>query len=229
MVSPILLGDSILKRHYAQNNSLLDPLSKTFCVSGQTVAELSSLVRENFQLLKDRKVTVMIGTNVDVRGRVLADLDKCGGGGAGLRWLLSPEPERDDVAPPSADASIFPLVDHILKSSDYQSAESKRAYLEEALRMDSQLIEFLAEATISQSSNPLWAAVRKCRLTATKFGSILRPLKNNRKVPPSTLKALLHPACLDKVLSAIWGRDHEGTAIAAFTEKTGKTVSPTGM
>jgi len=164
-----------------------------------------------------------------VWGRVLADLEKCGGGGAGLRWLLSPEPERDDVAPPSADASIFPLVDTILNSSDYQTAESKRTYLEEALRMDSHLIEFLAEATISQSSNPLWAAVRKFRITATKFGPVLRPLQKNRKVPPSTLKALLQPACLDKVLSVIWGRDHEDTAIAKFTEKTRKTVSPTGM
>jgi len=119
-----------------------------------------------------------------VWGRVLSDLDKCEGGGAGIRWLLSPEPERDDVAPSSDAASIFPLVENILRSSGFQSAESPIRYLKEALRMDEDLIKFLADATCLQSANPLWAAVRKFRLTASLFGSVLRPLLKNRAVAP---------------------------------------------
>lgn len=63
MASPILLGDSILKRLYARNSSVFDALSSTFCVSGQKVSALYSLVRDHRVALKGRKVILLIGTN----------------------------------------------------------------------------------------------------------------------------------------------------------------------
>lgn len=63
MASPILLGDSIFKRLYAQNSGLFDPLSKTLCVSGQKVSDLYSLVRAHRDALKGRKLYLLIGTN----------------------------------------------------------------------------------------------------------------------------------------------------------------------
>lgn len=65
---PILLGDSILKRLYKRNPNLYHPLSATLCVSGQRTQELTGVVTENRQLLKGKKVIVLIGTNDILKG-----------------------------------------------------------------------------------------------------------------------------------------------------------------
>lgn len=61
--SPILLGDSILKRLFAEYPSLFSPLSGKFCVSGQRTADLYALVRGSREELKGRPVILLIGTN----------------------------------------------------------------------------------------------------------------------------------------------------------------------
>jgi len=63
MASPLLLGDSIFKRLYAQNRGLFDSLSSKFCVSGQTVSDLYSLVHGQHEVLMGRTVYVLIGAN----------------------------------------------------------------------------------------------------------------------------------------------------------------------
>lgn len=65
---PVLLGDSIFKRLYASNQKLFCTVSERFCVSGQTVLELLSLVRVFRNQLKGRKVVVLIGTNDVLKG-----------------------------------------------------------------------------------------------------------------------------------------------------------------
>jgi hypothetical protein len=72
--APVLLGDSIFRRLYKRDPSLFSDLSDRFCVSGQKAHELLDLISDSRQLLRGKRVIVLIGTN-NICGKVKTPLE----------------------------------------------------------------------------------------------------------------------------------------------------------
>ena len=69
-------------------------------------------------------------------------------------------------------------------------------------------------ATRDQQANPLWKEARIGRLTASKFGNIVRRKINTE--PDNLLKYLLDYTLSFTNAAVLWGRDHEQIAIDAY-------------
>ncbi|KAI4455534.1 exonuclease phage-type/recb c-terminal domain-containing protein [Holotrichia oblita] len=82
--------------------------------------------------------------------------------------------------------------------------------------------------TVGQSKNPLWLKIRRFRLTASLFGTVLAACRRNR-YPPSLFKKLTGTYNLDGVNAIQWGREHEAKAVEEFTAVTGLSVTPAGI
>jgi len=89
-----------------------------------------------------------------------------------LQWILSPEPSQ---LPPAAR-----VITELLQSEAYQQARNKRSWLEENVRMSEEQRQSVTVSTCGQRCNPHWSVVRRHRLTASNFGSVLSALKRNR-------------------------------------------------
>ena len=87
----------------------------------------------------------------------------------------------------------------------------------------------MEEVTRGQHKNPLWSSYRKGRLTSSNFGLVLKPCLTNRAVYNSTMKRLLGYDSLSSMRAVQWGIQHEATAIKAYMEQTGHSVSPSGL
>lgn len=74
---PVLLGDSIFRRLLDRNPGLFDPLSYTFCISGQRSSDLLTLLVTHRAQLKGRRVIVLIGANDLSRGQSCEALHSC--------------------------------------------------------------------------------------------------------------------------------------------------------
>ena len=91
-------------------------------------------------------------------------------------------------------------------------------------------IEEIAMVTTGQTNNSLWFAYRRNRLTGSLFGKALdainRPtaikLLNNKQAVQGSLN-------LDYLEPIKWGSDNEMNAIAAYCNKRGYFVKPTGL
>jgi len=84
------------------------------------------------------------------------------------------------------------------------------------------------QLTRGQRSNPLWSSFRAGRLTASKFGDVLRACRRN-SIPPSLLASLLSEYNTDGVKAIQWGVEHEQTAIDEYKSAFGVNVSLVGM
>ena len=73
-------------------------------------------------------------------------------------------------------------------------------------------------------TSTLWHHVRKGRLTASNFGSVL----NAGRITPSLLKRLLGEYDLSRVKAIQWGVQNEAEAINHFRKFTGLPVAETG-
>lgn len=62
-MSFVLLGDSIFKRLLTVYPSNFDLISFQFCISGIKVQELKAIVKLNREILKGKRVILMVGTN----------------------------------------------------------------------------------------------------------------------------------------------------------------------
>jgi len=88
--------------------------------------------------------------------------------------------------------------------------------------------------TRGQSANPLWHYVRKGRLTASHFGSILRACRRG-SYPPSLFKSLLGCYKTSKAPSVQWGIQHESEAVTEYqkhygcVDEVGLFLHPTGV
>ncbi|XP_018573228.1 uncharacterized protein LOC108912481 [Anoplophora glabripennis] len=139
----------------------------------------------------------------------------------GFSWLLKPEANE-------AVHKLVPSIDDIVFSEEYFQAEHKEAYFLEKCFMPAEKIQEIASLTVGQHMNENWLITRKSRLTASKFGLVLKACKRN-KYPPSLLKALLEGYSMDRVLAVQWGKDNEQTAIQKFMEETNFSVIATGL
>ena len=79
--------------------------------------------------------------------------------------------------------------------------------------------------TRDQSSNPLWHAFRWGRLTASRFGAIIRRVK-----PAGPLvKSLLYDSVPETLPSLKWGREHEDDARKCYEAQQGCKVACRGL
>ncbi|XP_062613222.1 uncharacterized protein LOC134274994 isoform X1 [Saccostrea cucullata] len=137
-----------------------------------------------------------------------------------MHWILSKEPE----------VQKFPvsLVQDLLMSEEYLTAECKSAYLRSKLVVSQETVIQTAWLTIGQRENAIWQAVRKMRFTASNFGQIIGAIRRNR-LTASLKKKLLSSYNLEKRASIQWGLTHERTAIEEYSKIGEVTVLETGI
>lgn len=139
----------------------------------------------------------------------------------GLCWLISPEP-------PLANQLPFPTIAEIIFSEEFLQAIGHQQQLDCLVchsRLQQADILSISEVTVGQQDNPAWFLVRRSRLTASNFGSVLKA----KRITPSLLKRLLREYDLSRVKAVQWGVNNEEEAIKAFTLKTGLAVKETGI
>ena len=81
--------------------------------------------------------------------------------------------------------------------------------------------------TRGQSNNPLWRVIRSGRLTASKFGLVLKACRRN-KFPPSLFKCLFEQYKLSDSKAIAWGVQNEQTASDKY-EKNFGTLDEVGI
>lgn len=86
-----------------------------------------------------------------------------------MHWLLSPEPPKVPL--------IVPVIEDLLVSDEYLSTEYKQDWLRSSLHLSPSTIQVVIQQTCGQRENPLWAVVRKHRLTASNFGAVLSAVR----------------------------------------------------
>ena len=119
----------------------------------------------------------------------------------GTLWLLSPEPEKSNVLP-------VITVEEIVLSAEFVNHVDKKSYLTEKLRMSEDQRIAVNKATPGQRDNPSWHMIRKGRLTASNFGSVL----NCKRVTPSLIKRVLGQYDLSRVQAINWGIINENVS-----------------
>ena len=75
-------------------------------------------------------------------------------------------------------------------------------------------------ATVEQKDSELWHTMRKGRLTASNFGTVLLA----KRVTPSLISKVCQSKHLEGVLSIQWGIANEQEGINAFEKQTGMKV-----
>ncbi len=102
-----------------------------------------------------------------------------------IQWLLMSEPTQ-------AEYSV-PLVEDLLIDEHFLTAD-KISWLRSSMLVQKDVILSTANATIGQRDNSMWAAIRKLRFTASKFGDLLKAVAKQRYISYSFL--LLHQQSL---------------------------------
>lgn len=139
----------------------------------------------------------------------------------GLWWIMSPEPRPPQPLP-------IPTIEDLIQSEDFLSIEGIQdqiAYIQNRAKVSDVTITELAQLTKGQRDNPLWQQLRKGRLTASNFGSVLKA----KRITPSLKKRLLGEYDLSRVKAIQWGVQNEEEAIKQFTTTTGLPVEQTGV
>eukprot|EP00795_Rhopilema_esculentum_P005378 gene5378-553_t len=106
--------------------------------------------------------------NDDDRSWFYQELKKYGSF-TGTLWLLSPEPAK----------ALLPItpVEDIIVSSEFINHNNQREYLVKRLEITAEQRLKVNQVTIKQQENPSWHILRKGRLTASNFGSVLKAKK----------------------------------------------------
>jgi hypothetical protein len=92
-----------------------------------------------------------------------------------LHWILSPEVEAQTSLP-------VQLVEDLMMREEYVHSSVPLQWLRRALVVNPEQVTMVAEKTKGQRDNPLWAAVRKLRFTASNFGDLLKAVDHKRLV-----------------------------------------------
>ena len=91
-------------------------------------------------------------------------------------------------------------------------------------------IEEIAAKTTGQTNNSLWFAYRRNRLTGSMFGKALDAYNRPTAIKLLNIKQAVQGRLnLDHLEPIKWGRDNELNAIAAYCNKRGYFVKPTGL
>lgn len=122
----------------------------------------------------------------------------------GFSWRL--KPEANELV-----HDLVPSIENILFSKQYFQATDKESYFLSQYSVAYDKIKQIAELTIGQHKNESWPIMRKHRLTASKFGLVIKTCQ--REKYSSLFKSLLEGFNLDRVLAIKWGKDNEQTTI----------------
>ena len=136
----------------------------------------------------------------------------------GTLWLLSPEPDKSTVLP-------VKTVEDIVLCEEFLNHADKTSYLIEKLRISEDQRVAVNTATIGQRDKPSWQMLRKGRLTASNFGSVL----NCKRVTVSLIKRILGQRDLSRVQAINWGIINENEAKKVFQQKTHLCVEESGL
>lgn len=101
----------------------------------------------------------------------------------GLWWIMSPEPAPPQPLP-------VPKIEELIQCKEFlllQDQQEQIAYIQDRVKISQDCIKEVALQTKGQRDNPLWHEVRRGRLTASNFGSVL----NAKRITPSLTKRLL--------------------------------------
>ncbi|XP_052683502.1 uncharacterized protein LOC128163870 isoform X3 [Crassostrea angulata] len=137
-----------------------------------------------------------------------------------MHWILSKGSE--------CEAMPTLLIEDQLTSEEYMNAQCKSSYLRDKLVIFSENVFKTAWLTTGQRENSLWAAVRKLRITASKFGRVIGAIRRNR-LTLSLKKRLLSAYNLEKRPSIQWGLTHEKVAIDSYCKLSEVSVLQTGI
>ena len=140
----------------------------------------------------------------------------------GLYWLMSPEPQTQSKSLPVA------TVEDVIFQEEFlllQGLQEQCQYFLNKVSVEWKTIEDVSRLTAGQRDNPSWQMIRRGRLTASNFGSVL----NAKRVTPSLIKRLLGEYDLSRVKAVQYGVCNESEAINAFRLKTGLDVVETGV
>lgn len=157
---------------------------------------------------------------------LLEDLQNCKGGGAGAMFLL----EEDDIV----DSAVLlgrPNVEELLGSVECRQAEDLPRILKLRLGVSWDRIQEIADITKNQSKSDSWHTARRCILTGSSFGDILKFMMRERRGPPApSLMNRLYPRnSLDGIKAIMYGRNNEQRAIRNFELLSGLKVEKTGI
>ncbi|XP_030758040.1 uncharacterized protein LOC115883769 [Sitophilus oryzae] len=122
----------------------------------------------------------------------------------------------------------LPIIENILSSDEFVNASEKIKYLKEKCAIDDAHIEYIAEITTGQSQNEKWFLLRKHRLPASNFGTILAACQRNR-FPDSLFKTLTGSYSPEGVKAIQWGKTHEQSGIDFLKSDLNKDIRPTGL
>ena len=136
----------------------------------------------------------------------------------GTLWLLSPEPDKGTVLPVNT-------VEDIVLCEEFLNHADKTSYLIEKLRISEDQRVAVNTATIGQRDNPSWQMLRKGRLTASNFGSVLKC----KRVTVSLIKRILGQCDLSRVQAIDWGTIKENEAKKEFQQKTQLCLEEPGL
>ena len=99
----------------------------------------------------------------------------------------------------------------------------------EALEVTPQEVALMQVMTTGQRENPLWMDARQWRVTACNFGRICKRRHDPGYYPMSLVKMCLGDYGCILSSAEKWGCSHEGIAVEAYEEKTGRDVLPYGI
>jgi len=114
-------------------------------------------------------------------------------------------------------------------TAGFNEAEDKVDFVVRQLAVSTDTIQYTANATSGQRDNSLWASVRKGRLTASNFGSIIKSVNSGRQPATSLMKKLLGQYDIGGLKAIQWGCTHESVAIKAYERHANTSVIPTGI
>ena len=94
--------------------------------------------------------------------------------------------------------------------------------------MSQDVVRSVEVETRGQRNNILWSTIRRGRLTASKFGAVLKACRK-QVYPDSLFKSVLGSYNLQGVKSVQWGIDNEATALTEYQKQFDCTVSEAGL
>lgn len=132
-----------------------------------------------------------------------------------ISWLLTSEPETPQ------EPLLHLSTDYIIVTRKHFGSDGILA----AMKMSMDQLMAIQTATVGQKDNHLWHALRKGRLTASNFGSVLMA----KRVTAFLISKLCGNQDLHGVLAVQWGIANEQEGIKAFEEATGMKVRGSGL
>ena len=105
------------------------------------------------------------------------------------------------------------------------TAAEQLEFIRRKLKVEREIVNEISSLTVGQRNNPSWHLVRKWRLIASNFGSVI----DAKRVTPSLIKRLLGEYDISWVKAVAWGVTNEAEAIKAFTAKIHLEVVETGV